>query len=309
MQTRGCEDATDDLLLELESVRHDQGNALEVHPVRNVPKESSHFPHIQRVGSTLASNRVREPDTGTRQVRAGWQLRGTLEGEQIAVLLEDTVMSLLTDTLSILRSAECQRVNFRLESIRVYGDGYKTIAKNIETGHIQIVMSSAISSQVAAYDSQYNCLILGRTPKPNLIVHECTHALNDWHKRKIIAVDDEASAHIAQMMYVLLKDRSLNNLIAELNLQHRADFFAQRCGINPQSCNTAAVGAAAVIAGDLLNARKPTFYRLQQLRNAIQRDPKYRATAANRTRAYNGIRRTPIPAALLTKLQGAVISR
>ena len=217
-------------------------------------------------------------------------------------------MSLFTDIVDILRSSECARINFQIEGIRVYGDGYKTIAKTIENKHIQIIRSLVLPSSLAEYNLKYNCLIVGPSPKPDLIVHECTHALNDWHKRNILAIDDEASAHIAQMMYMILKDTTLNSFIAQLNFEHSSDVFARRCGIDPRLCNTAAVGAAAVIAGDFLNGRKPSIDRLQKLRNAIQRDPKYIVNASNRTRAYNGVLRKTFPAAELQKIQGTVIS-
>lgn len=218
-------------------------------------------------------------------------------------------MSLFTDIVNILNAPECQRINFQIESIRVYGDGYKTIAKTIKNKHIQIIKSLVLPSNMAAYNRKYNCLIIGQSPKPDLIIHECTHALNDWHKRNIIAIDDEASAYIAQMMYVMIKDRTLNNFIAQLNLEHRSDVFAKRCGIDPRFCSTAVVGAAAVIAGDLLNCKQPSADRLQKLRNAIQRDPKYVMNASNQTRAYDGILRKAFPATELRRIQGTVIDR
>jgi hypothetical protein len=218
-------------------------------------------------------------------------------------------MSLFTDIVNILRSPECKRINFQIAGIRVYGDGYKTIAKTIENKHIQIIRSLVLPSSWAVYNRKLNYLAVGQSPRPNLIVHECTHALNDWHKRNILAIDDEVSAHIAQMMYMIIKKPALNNFIAQLHQKQGSDVLAKRCEIDKNFCSKATFMAALVIAGDFLNCRKPSIDRLMKLRNSLQRDPTYIKNASNRTRAYDGILRKTIPAAELRKIRGTVINR
>jgi len=217
-------------------------------------------------------------------------------------------MGVLTDLTRILRSSECAKINFQIESIRVYGDGFKTIAKAIDGKHIQVVRSRLLPSNVATYNRRYNALFVGRAPKAGLLVHECTHALNDWHKREILAIDDEASAYIAQLMYAVLKDPSLNTVVSELHFGERAATLSKACGLNSRICSTATVAAAAAIAIGFLNKKSPSIDLLQQLRNSIQRDPVYRQSASNQTRVYNGIRRMVIPRTELRKIQGTVLT-
>ena len=44
VETRWPEEATDDLLVEFESIRDDQGKTLEIHPLRKVAKQSTSVP-------------------------------------------------------------------------------------------------------------------------------------------------------------------------------------------------------------------------------------------------------------------------
>ncbi len=216
-------------------------------------------------------------------------------------------MSLRTDVMTVLRSPNCGRINFQIGSIRVYGGGYRTIATCIENRQIQVVRALAVPSTVAAYNRRYDLLILGTTPSPNLVVHECTHALNDWHRRNILAVEDEVSAYIAQMMFLFLGNPALATAIQQPQVRQRTEQVLQQCRADSQFCNTAAIGEASLIAAEILAGRSPTPATLQALRTALGRDPNTQTDLSNPRRSYDGIHRTEIPATYLQQLQGTVI--
>jgi hypothetical protein len=224
-------------------------------------------------------------------------------------------MSVRTDIMNVLRSPNCRRISFNLGQIRIFGSDYATIAQCIMNGHIQVVQSNAIPSTKAAYDRAYNYFAVGSSPSRNLIVHESTHALNDWHKRSLSDVDDECCAYIAQMMFLFIEKPNLQNALKQSAATQRASQTQQQCllsdlqpWINPQICNTAAIAQAGYLAIDLLANRAMSPGKLQDLRNALERDPNTRPSRTCQMRSYNGILRTTIPASELQKLGGQLVT-
>ncbi len=223
-------------------------------------------------------------------------------------------MSVRTDIMNVLRSSNCRRINFTLGRTRISGSDYATIAQCIANGHIQVVQSNAIPSTMAAFSFDYNYFAVGNSPSRNLIVHEGTHAINDWNKRGISDVDDECCAYIAQMVFLFIENPNLQNVLQQSAVVQRASQAQQQCllsfqpWISPGICNTAAVAQAGYLAIDLLSGRAMSPGRLQDLRNALQRDPKTHPGQTCQMRRYNGILRAAIPASELQKLGGHLVT-
>lgn len=222
-------------------------------------------------------------------------------------------MSVRTDMINVLRSPTCRRIDFTLAGVHVSGAEYATIAQCIVNGHIQVVQSSLVPATMAAYDRKYNYFVVGSSPSPNLIVHEGTHALNDWHKRSISDVEDEACAYIAQAFYLLIENPRLRTALEQpgpIGPAQEASRVLQQCRtsgapwfpwIDPKICNTAAIQQAGYLALDLLNGRAMSASTLQDLRFALDHDPHTHIGTSN-VRTYDGILRTAIPS---SRLQGA----
>ncbi|OQX75757.1 MAG: hypothetical protein B6D61_09825 [Bacteroidetes bacterium 4484_249] len=214
-------------------------------------------------------------------------------------------MSALTDIVKVLRSPGCQNINFQYKNIKVSGSGFRKIASEILLGHIKIVSSFTVPSNAAKYNFIYNYLVTGIFPEKNLIVHECTHALNDLHKLKILKIDDEASAYIAQCFYMIIANEFSINSFSKTT----ADRFYKGCINNPgkSSCHKAIFHNGLVIAMDYLTKAKPIDKFIEQLRNAIQHHPLYSRTARNRMNNYDGLINKHIPQAHLNKVHGKII--
>jgi hypothetical protein len=216
-------------------------------------------------------------------------------------------MSLRTDIIDIMKSPHCRRINFQTETIRISGVDYSTIARCIENRHIQVVQSGSLPSTKAVYKRTFNCFIVGSSPSRNLVVHEGTHAINDWHKRNILDVEDEVSAYIAQMVFLFVENPELRTAAQQPRVRQSTNQFLQQCRIDSQYCNTAAIGEASAIAIDILAGRRINADTLRGLRQALARDPDTHTDPQNPRRSYNGVLRTTIPADFLREIQGTVI--
>jgi len=227
-------------------------------------------------------------------------------------------MSIRTDIIDVLRSPNCRRINFTLGTVRVSGAEYATIAQCVVNGHIQVVQSSVIASTMAAYYRKYNYFAVGSSPSRNLIVHEATHALNDWHKRTITDVDDEACAYVAQMVFTLIENPNLRNAIqnrASTGLAERFSQALRQCLssevlplLDSNICNSAAVALAGILALELLAGRAMPLGTLQDLRTALDNDPNTHPGNTCEMRHYDGILHAAIPASELRELRGHLVA-
>ena len=145
-------------------------------------------------------------------------------------------MSLHEDTIALLRSREVQRINFRFDSIRVYGSGFDAVARAIEHGRIQI--AGMVSRVPGALLCQYahsvgpnrvNRLLIDTALDFNaafeaqLVVHEATHALMDYHATPLGLLDSEATAYVAGAFYCVVKNVSLDDVMRSFNSLRPAD--------------------------------------------------------------------------------------
>lgn len=216
-------------------------------------------------------------------------------------------MSLRTEIIDVLKSPHCRRINFQIGTIRISGTDYSTIAQCIENRHIQVVQSARLPSTKAVYKRSFNCFIVGSSPGRNLVVHEGTHAINDWHKRNLLDVEDEVSAYIAQMVFLFVENPALHRGAQQPRLMQRTGLFLQQCRIDSRYCNTAAIGEASAVAIDVLAGRSIAAGTLRALREALAGDPDTHTDPRNPRRAYDGILRTTLPGDFLREIQGTEI--
>lgn len=110
------------------------------------------------------------------------------------------------------------KLDFTFDSFRVDYEGYREIGHKIRQGAIEVAEASASSgSQIAAvYTAQRDRLSLpanldlsgrGRASigQQAMIVHECTHALMDFHYYQTTGAVQEACAYIAESIYATCK--------------------------------------------------------------------------------------------------------
>lgn len=120
-------------------------------------------------------------------------------------------MSLEEDVCSTLRSA--QGVNFMCCGVRVYGKGYQKLATAIENNHIMVQQNINLGrggasgryyhsygpNKVNLLQVAYNRIIT--LSQKSLVIHEMTHALQDYHHATLNTIDAECAAYIASASY------------------------------------------------------------------------------------------------------------
>lgn len=113
---------------------------------------------------------------------------------------------------NVLESPAVQPINFTLpppfRPIHVYREGYGRVAQCIKRGHIMV--RTWTTRGAALYRNNLVPRVLDVFPISSyplppddngLILHECTHALCDWHATSVPGIDDEIAAYVAQVWY------------------------------------------------------------------------------------------------------------
>lgn len=130
-------------------------------------------------------------------------------------------MSLDERIADFLESDDVGKINFRASGTPVYGSGYGIIARAIRNRHIQCRENTLFPNASARYShsvgpNQVNLLDVSVDTSSvegiearGLVVHECTHALQDYHRRSLNAIDAECAAYIAQAMYWHIANRGV----------------------------------------------------------------------------------------------------
>jgi len=139
-------------------------------------------------------------------------------------------MSLQDDVVTLLRSREAQRINFRFGPVPVYGAGYATIASAIGNGRIMLAgMESRIQGALLCEyresegENHVNRLLVDvdldfSAPfEAQLVIHEATHALMDYQATPLNLLDSEAAAYIAGTFYCFLKGVSFADVMRSFN--------------------------------------------------------------------------------------------
>jgi hypothetical protein len=216
------------------------------------------------------------------------------------------VMGLRTNIINLLASAAPARTDFTLFGSRILGRDYGTIATAIRNGHIQIVQSATMPSTLAAYNRALNCFTVGANPSDSLLVHEATHAINDWHGRSLRGTDDEGLAYVAQMVYLCRLNPAMRAAALSDTTRERTDQSLMMCGSSSRLCSQSTIGYATIIAATLMEGRAPAPELLQSFQRALAADPNTVAPAARRV--YNRITRVEVPADYLRQVAGRVVT-
>jgi len=137
-------------------------------------------------------------------------------------------MTLHQRIISVLEGPATEGINFRYDGVRVYGNGYRTMARAVRNGRIRPALLSGQREAVllrqlggALYRPASNSLVVSGPDflRPAtihdeaLVVHEMTHALTDYHKNPMTTLLSEIVAYTAQMMYVIRREIELDDFL------------------------------------------------------------------------------------------------
>lgn len=123
---------------------------------------------------------------------------------------------------AILRGPSIARMNFHCGPTRVYPHGYDVIAHDLLTGRLRVMEAPVRGeTRTTAYYSYHRSddwaantfylpatLNASRLSHRALIVHEATHALQDYHRVPLRVDDAECAAYLAQTLYFRLEGQS-----------------------------------------------------------------------------------------------------
>lgn len=222
-------------------------------------------------------------------------------------------MGLRSDIVALLTSSDVALTDFRLFGHRICGTDYGHIAGAVRNGHIQIVQASwdpvngrAWDTTRAAYNKAFNCFLVGAEPSDSLLVHEATHAINDWYGRALMPVEDEGIAYVAQMVYLCRHDPAIQMLSLSGDFARNTSYIAAHCGRDAVLCNQAVIGYATLVAGALRVGETPSASLMRDFRQALHHDPG--TLFPDSIRQYNHIERTTIPADFIAGVRGTLVT-
>jgi|HubBroStandDraft_2_1064218.scaffolds.fasta_scaffold301655_1 hypothetical protein len=217
------------------------------------------------------------------------------------------VVGIPLDMCTVLNSSDAEKVNFNLCGISVVGRDYKKVAKKLLQRKLRVVQSPLVPTGIAIYQRDFDVFIVKVMPSAPSIIHEGTHAIHDLEGRPIPTVDDEIVGYVAQTMYYLIsRNVAVQDRAAFNELQ--ASVKTLICRTTMQNCDEATFLAAGDIASDLMTKGHTDPLKVQQLRDCISLDPKYRQEVGLRTARYNGVSGQAIPASVLARWQGTILA-
>ena len=161
-------------------------------------------------------------------------------------------------------------------------------------------------STLAAYQRTLNCFTVGSNPSDSLIVHEATHAINDWHGRSIRSTFDEGLAYVAQMVYFCRRHPSVQTQALTPRARQIAAQSSATCGSNNRRCNDGTITYATIIAATLRTGGTPSADLLRDYQQALAADSF--TVNPTGTRTYDHIQRVEIPLDYLTEVGGEVLT-
>src|SRR5579871_6829950 len=116
-------------------------------------------------------------------------------------------MDVKTKILETLNSDAAKQVSFKIENIQINGrTDYPMIANMIREGKIQVVQTPLKSPDEGEYRPDRATILVGMTTYDDLMIHECTHAIQDVRGIPTNRLASEAVAYVAQLMYRLKKN-------------------------------------------------------------------------------------------------------
>lgn len=116
-------------------------------------------------------------------------------------------MAIEDDIIAVLSKPEVAKIDFTLSAIKIDGSSFKRVRTAIQQAKIKVVYSSDLGKAVAKYNYIKNTITVGFSAVKKdgdleaLVVHECTHAACDIAGKKLLVVESEAAAFVAQCLY------------------------------------------------------------------------------------------------------------
>jgi hypothetical protein len=180
--------------------------------------------------------------------------------------------ALVAKLSNVLLSPECQRINFRWGRQHMTGKAYRAVVLALSDSRISLFEADGAAHKLdddveASYIGKSETMIIH--PRRNFhkvsnrqtIVHEATHAVQDAQLSGVWvwSLDEEATAYIAEWLYVIYCSPSANRLVNNPDPNDRIDLVALEIARSLAGRHGAVPDAAA----------------MQRLGNAIYADPTY----------------------------------
>jgi hypothetical protein len=210
-------------------------------------------------------------------------------GGLLVPLYRQTATDLARQIAALLRKPEVRAINFRLGPVTVRGGDYEHVARGIETGRILVVVNArqlAKAKAGARYNHLVNAIVtpfawLKRAFTEEMyVVHECTHALVDWHRMGITTLDSESAAFVAGMWYAAAwpAETQAYRVKGQEQMKHRLHRCTRRCPWGPRGPKVEIMlfHFAQQVADEFQAGRQPCPSSVEQLHRAIRNDPVYK---------------------------------
>lgn len=175
-------------------------------------------------------------------------------------------------------------INFRCCGVRVYNQGYTALGRALRNRHIQVIYNTRVGNN-GVYSSATNAMRVGferlvHLHDKALVVHEMTHALQDYHRRRLRTLDAECAAYVAQAIFLERADPGQGIVSGELLSQ------SEELAI----LGTMAQSVARQLIGPPSRYQVPNREE-ELMRGYVSATPIYRRRADN-TIEFNGLRPT-----------------
>jgi hypothetical protein len=193
-------------------------------------------------------------------------------------------VSLTTEICWVLRKPVVRQLGFRVPRTNwvLHAHQFEDVARAIDRGRIIVMENLRLArAGLARYTHNRNGQNLLEVPWPHPsrlgaqanLIHEMVHAVQDWNRRVIDELDDEATAYIAQFLYF----RRVTG----------ADWIApQAWHTDPALQQLGAVGYFIAVAISNRRMDLVTAGVVTQMRQALVATGQY---AGGRTKVYDGI--------------------
>lgn len=198
----------------------------------------------------------------------------------------ETGLQYLDRIVKVLRSPEARRINFTLNGVRVYGQGFETVAQILEKGKLKIRPGRSLPADASMrYDPESKFLEFSGAPRPFFdsldtkiaakmgIIHEAVHVLAHYNKLSVLTENDEAAAYVACQLYSFYKGANTLAFVTRFRsrLLRTETALLARCSTGGEMnvCDQLYKIYAFLIAGDLYQMRLPRASDVRGLRDTL----------------------------------------
>jgi hypothetical protein len=181
-----------------------------------------------------------------------------------------TLSSLQQKVINVLNDPAVKKIpSFQVGTNRISGATLQSVATDaIRTKGKQVTLDNTLPKNVAAYNSKKDTMRVSGDPEGSfdmktMVVHECTHMVQDSSKMKMTVLESETMAYIVQCAFSLLK--------APVGM----------AVTSPAGVFGTLLGRALDVAKKVLAGKAPSANDLSALQTAIKATGLYAKTAGN----------------------------